>query len=118
MLYKYKSDYEKIAMGLLSFIPDLKEIVNLQTEIQWYEADDSRILYLWKNENSDFVGILGTEIDNDFVMIRQIAVTPTERSQGVGFMMLDELAKLYPDKKIMGSIETTALITKWEQKDD
>ena len=25
MLYKYKNDYEKIAMGLLSFIPDLKK---------------------------------------------------------------------------------------------
>ncbi len=41
MLYKYKSDYEKIAMGLLSFIPDLKEIANLKTEIEWYEADSS-----------------------------------------------------------------------------
>ncbi len=29
MLYKYKSDYEKIAMGLLSFIPDLKEFAKL-----------------------------------------------------------------------------------------
>ena len=45
MLYKYKSDYEKIAMGLLSFIPDLKEIANLKTEIEWYEADSSHVLY-------------------------------------------------------------------------
>ena len=31
MLYKYKNDYEKIAMGLLSFIPDLKEISHLKS---------------------------------------------------------------------------------------
>jgi len=118
MLYKYKSDYEKIAMGLLSFIPDLKEFANLKTEIEWYEADSSHVLYLWKNENRDFVGVLGTEINEDFIMIRQIAVTPTERSQGLCFLMLDDLAELYPDKKIMGNIEASALIAKWEHHNE
>ena len=32
MLYKYKNDYEKIAMGLLSFIPDLNGIVLKMTD--------------------------------------------------------------------------------------
>ena len=118
MLYKYKSDYEKIAMGLLSFIPDLKEIANLKTEIEWYEADSSHVLYLWKNENRDFVGVLGTEINEDFIIVRQIAVTPTERSQGLCFLMLDNLAELYPDKKIMGNIEASSLIAKWEHHNE
>ncbi len=108
MLYKYKSDYEKIAMGLLSFIPDLKEFANLKTEIEWYEADSSHVLYLWKNENRDFVGVLGTEINEDFIMIRQ----------GLCFLMLDDLAELYPDKKIMGNIEASALIAKWEHHNE
>ena len=50
MLYKYKNDYEKIAMGLLSFIPDLKEISHLKSCFEWYRAEDDRHLYLWKNE--------------------------------------------------------------------
>lgn len=118
MLYKYKGDYEKIAMGLLSFIPDLKEIANLQTEIEWYEGDTDRILYLWKNENGDFTGIVGTEINDDFIMVRHISVTPAERNQGVSFLMLDELAALYPEKKLMGNLEASSLITKWEQHDE
>ena len=48
MLYKYKDSYKKIAMGLLSFIPDLKDISHLQTELDWYQKDASRFLYLWK----------------------------------------------------------------------
>ena len=54
MLYKYKDSYKKIAMGLLSFIPDLMDISHLQTELDWYQKDASRFLYLWKNENGDF----------------------------------------------------------------
>ena len=72
-------------MGLLSFIPDLKEFANLKTEIEWYEADSSHVLYLWKNENRDFVGVLGTEINEDFIMVRQIAVTPNGKKSRVVF---------------------------------
>ncbi|HJF30067.1 MAG TPA: N-acetyltransferase, partial [Ligilactobacillus saerimneri] len=56
MLYKYKNDYQKIAMGLLSFIPDLKDFARLKQEIDWYQAEDNRALFLWKNEDEDFTG--------------------------------------------------------------
>lgn len=45
MLVKYKNDYEKIAMGLLSFIPDLKDVGHLKTELKMYTEDDSHALY-------------------------------------------------------------------------
>ncbi len=32
--------------------------------------------------------------------------------------MLDDLAELYPDKKIMGNIEASALIAKWEHHNE
>ena len=38
MLYKYKNDYEKIAMGLLSFIPDLKVQTMLTSESTMKDA--------------------------------------------------------------------------------
>ena len=54
MLYKYKDDYRKVAMGLLSFIPELKEIPHLKKELAWYDADENRNLFLWKNDNGNF----------------------------------------------------------------
>ena len=36
MLVKYRKDYEKIAMGLLSYLPDLRNLKNLQEEMSLY----------------------------------------------------------------------------------
>ena len=99
MLYKYKNDYEKIAMGLLSFIPDLKEISHLKSCFEWYRAEDDRHLYLWK-----------------LVMLRHISVTPAERNHGVCFKVMDALSRLYPDYELMGSLETAGLLSKWENQ--
>ncbi|KRM91002.1 RibT protein [Liquorilactobacillus cacaonum DSM 21116] len=118
MLYKYKNDYEKITMGLLSFIPDLKEFSHLKTELNWYNSTKERCLYLWKNENGDFIGVVGVEISDDILMVRHIAITPTERNEGVSFAMLNGLCELYPGRKMMGSIETARLIAKWEHRND
>ncbi|WP_432740078.1 N-acetyltransferase [Ligilactobacillus agilis] len=118
MLYKYKDSYKKIAMGLLSFIPDLKDISHLQTELDWYQKDGSRFLYLWKNENGDFSGVVGFELVNKQVIVRHIALSPAERNEGVTYKILDELANLYPEAKMMGSLEIAAIITKWEQRKD
>ncbi|KRN88895.1 GNAT family N-acetyltransferase [Ligilactobacillus ceti] len=118
MLYKYKSDYEKIAMGLLSFIPDLKDIAHLQSEIKWYTAEDDRSLFLWKNPNGDFIGILGVEITDDLLIIRHIAVSPSARNEGLTYAMLSDLAARYPHCKLMGNIETASIINKWECKKD
>lgn len=118
MLVKYKNDYKKIAMGLLSFIPDLKEVSRLETEIEWYQKDENRILYLWKNENLDFTGIVGVEVSQDIVMVRQIALTPSERGRNVCYQILDALDSNYPDHKMMGSLEVAPMITKWEQRNE
>ena len=118
MLYKYKDSYKKIAMGLLSFIPDLKDISHLQTELDWYQKDASRFLYLWKNENGDFSGVVGFELVNKQVIVRHIALSPAERNEGVTYKILDELATLYPEAKMMGSLEIAGIITKWEQRKD
>lgn len=118
MLYKYKDSYKKIAMGLLSFIPDLKDISHLQTELDWYQKDASRFLYLWKNENGDFSGVVGFELVNKQVIVRHIALSPAERNEGVTYKILDELATLYPEAKMMGSLEIAAIITKWEKRKD
>lgn len=115
MLYKYKNDYEKIAMGLLSFIPDLKEISHLKSCFEWYRAEDDRHLYLWKNEEGDFIAIAGVEADESskIVMLRHISVIPAERNHGVCFEVLDALKKMYPGYEVMGSLETAGLVSRW-----
>ncbi|WP_243676524.1 hypothetical protein [Secundilactobacillus collinoides] len=54
MLLKYRSDYEKVAMGLLSFVPTLKQIDRLQAELQWYQHGEHRQLLLWRDANRIF----------------------------------------------------------------
>ncbi|KRN86928.1 GNAT family N-acetyltransferase [Ligilactobacillus acidipiscis] len=115
MLYKYKSGYKKIAMGLLSFIPNLKEVSRLSTEVEWYESQDDRCLFLWKNEDGDFCGIIGAEIDDKIIMVRHVAVSPQYREEGVSFAMFSALAQRYPEHKMMGSFEVAPLLTKWEK---
>ena len=116
MLYKYKNDYQKIAMGLLSFIPDLKDFARLKQEIDWYQAEDNRALFLWKNEDEDFTGIIGVELNDEFIIVRQIAVSPAQRNEGVTYKMLTALSERLPNLKLMGKMETASFVTKWEQK--
>ena len=116
MLYKYKNDYQKIAMGLLSFIPDQKDFARLKQEIDWYQAEDNRALFLWKNEDEDFTGIIGVELNDEFIIVRQIAVSPAQRNEGVTYKMLTALSERLPNLKLMGNMETSSFVTKWEQK--
>ncbi|MBO1915326.1 N-acetyltransferase, partial [Microvirga sp. 3-52] len=48
MLIRYKKTYEKIAMGLLSYMPGEHSVKELQETIQMYETEDDWQLYLWK----------------------------------------------------------------------
>ncbi|WP_409022500.1 N-acetyltransferase [Dellaglioa sp. P0083] len=116
MLIKYKNDYEKIAMGLLSFIPDLKDVTRINLAIKGYQDTENRDLYLWKNEAGNFTGIVGIENDGNVVVVRAISLSPDERHKKVSFLILSAVLSLYPDKKIMGTIDTTKLIEKWEMQ--
>ena len=80
MLVKYKNDYEKIAMGLLSFVPDLKPLDHLQTEMALYQNDPEYLLYLWRPADSqDFAGVVGIQRSQDIILVRHISLMPSER---------------------------------------
>ena len=117
MLLDYKNDYEKISMGLLSFVPDLKDVSRLQDEMDWYQSKEDRKLYLWKSEDTqDIIGVIGVEIGNDMIMLRHISINPSFRNEGISYKMLEALERRFPQKKIMGTLETSALVAKWEQE--
>lgn len=114
MLIRYKKTFEKIAMGLLSFMPNEKDIKKLQQTIKQYESDENWRLFLWK-EDEDIIGLLGgIWIDESTIIIHHISVNPSHRSQGIGKNMVKALKELYPNKHITANEETKDFFHKCE----
>ena len=80
MLVKYRKDYEKIAMGLLSFLPELRDYDQLASAIK-FSLDKNYQIYLWKDtEDNHFIGIIVIEVGEKYVLVRHLSFTPTDRS--------------------------------------
>lgn len=98
MLIRYKKNLEKIAMGLLSFMPQDKGVKKLQQTIKEYETNPNWHLFLWKEED-DVLGAIGIKIENDInAVIQHISVNPSHRNTGIGQKMVEEINNLYKDK--------------------
>ncbi|WP_163537694.1 GNAT family N-acetyltransferase [Gracilibacillus sp. YIM 98692] len=94
MLIRFKKRFEKIAMGLLSFMPDEKEVKKLQYTIKEYEENDQWQLFLWKVEE-DVLGAIGVEIENNTVTVQHITVNPSHRNMGIGKNMVNAVKDYY-----------------------
>lgn len=107
MLIRYKKSQEKIAMGLLSFMPKDNDVKSLQATIQEYETNEDWHLYFWRYDD-DIIGLIGLKIDNDLrAIIQHISVNPSFRNTGIGCRMVDEIRKLYGDDYDVGGDEET-----------
>lgn len=116
MLVNYKDDYKKIAMGFLSYEPDLKDLENLKTELQLYTNDKVHRLFLYREGDANFCGVVGIECGDTYVLVRHLSLSPAVRNDGTVDRLLDELKKKVAPRKIMASIENTPLILKWEER--
>ncbi|SOC38139.1 GNAT family N-acetyltransferase [Ureibacillus acetophenoni] len=94
MLVRYKKSFEKIAMGLLSFMPYEKEVKHLMETMEKYEQDDCWHLFLWK-KGEEYIGIVGVAVDGNIATVQHISVIPSHRGEGVALAMLQELSKQY-----------------------
>ncbi|GAE35839.1 GNAT family N-acetyltransferase [Halalkalibacter akibai] len=94
MLVPYKTTNQKIAMGLLSFMPEEKDVKKLLKTIERYDSDPNWKLYLWKKE--DFVGVIGIFIKEDRAYLEHVCVNPSFRHEGIGRAMLNELRRILP----------------------
>lgn len=113
MLIRYKKGFEKIAMGLLSFMPNEKDLKKLQQTMKQYEASDDWQLFLWKEE--DVIGLIGIKLEDDSELeIQHISVNPSHRHQGIGKTMVKAIKDLYPNKKVKSTPETSQFIEKCE----
>lgn len=115
MLIRYKKTFEKIAMGLMSFMPTEKDLKKLQQTMKEYETEENRQLFLWKEE--DIIGLIGAQYhrDTNALEILHISVNPSHRFQGVGKRMVNALKEMYPDKSIISNKHTAAFIEKCNQ---
>lgn len=111
MLVRYKKSFEKIAMGLLSFMPQEKDVKRLMETIQAYEQDDNWQLYLWK-KNEEYVGIVGVLAEDSVGVIQHITVVPSYRGEGVALEMLQELLDSGQFQKLEANEETEPFIKK------
>lgn len=116
MLISYNEDYEKITMGLLSYISDFKDPERLLEELSLYEDDPNRKIYLWQSEETrNLIAVLGIEEEKDIVLLRHIAIDPSFRKEGLIYILLDHLVEKIDDKKIVGTLETASIISKWQK---
>lgn len=110
MLIRYKKAYEKIAMGLLSFMPNEKDLKKLQSTMKKYENETDWQLFLWKEE--DITGLIGVTLEDDQVYVQHISVNPSHRHEGIGTRMLHSLIEMYKEKEILPTEHTEAFFEK------
>lgn len=112
MLYKYKKDYEKIVMGFLSYLTDFKNIRNLKDEMKLYNQTDEYQIFLYRPEpDQDFVGIVGIQMTEQFVMLRYISLAPNYRDQKNEFNLLADLAHAFPNDEVLATPEYARLLS-------
>ncbi len=69
--------------------------------MNWFTQSDQRPMYLWRSENEHFIGIVCLEIGSNFVLVRRLSFTPTERTGRNIFGLLTAVHNMYPDKKLL-----------------
>ena len=117
MLLRYKKTYEKIAMGLLSYMPSEKSVKKLQETIQRYETDANWQLYLMKKDE-DFIGLIGIEINENDYTLHHLSVNPSFRGEGIGKEMVSNLEILFPEKECISTEYTKSFLKKCTEKEE
>ncbi|WP_018922160.1 GNAT family N-acetyltransferase [Salsuginibacillus kocurii] len=109
MLAKYKPSHRKIAMGLLSYMPEEKDVKVLLETIRRYEEDESWRLYLWKQDD-DIVAVAGLFFkDEQHAELQHLCVNPSYREEGIGGQLINTLLERL-DVKITGTDNTQTFL--------
>lgn len=117
LLASYRKEQRKIAMGLLSFHQKLTEYQLLLKEIDMYEQDERLQLFLWTpHGEKNIQGIVGIELQSEeAITLHDISIIPSFRGEAMGFILLDELAELYSETKIYGTLATSSYLSRWKE---
>ncbi|WP_251550821.1 GNAT family N-acetyltransferase [Neobacillus muris] len=111
MLMKYKSAYQKIAMGLLSFFPEHRDLERLLVTMKEYITESNRQLFLWK-EQEGFIGLIGVRIGENQIQVTHICVNPSHRNQGLGKRIVRALQEHYSKVPLTGDEATSEFLSR------
>lgn len=112
MLVRYKKNLEKIAMGLLSFMPQEKDLKKLQESMHAYENNPHWHLFLWK-KGDDYVGLIGVETsEEECLVVQHISVSPSHRGEGIGKEMVSKVTQLLPCNEVKAAEITKPFLEK------
>lgn len=115
MLVAYQKNYQKIVMGLLSFESDLQDYDRLKEEVTWGQQPGYQI-YLWKKQSLDqFIAVMIVQTGLDYVLLRRISFSPSERSGREMYRFISAVAEKFPNKRMMGTLKTQSLVTNWQR---
>ncbi|MFW5442386.1 GNAT family N-acetyltransferase [Aerococcus urinaeequi] len=118
MLVPYIGRYEKIVMGLLSYIPEFKEFSDLKEEMDKINQEERKI-YLWKEADSDnIIGLVGFDQhdDTDTLVVRYLSINPSFREEGLTYDLLTALKKEFPVYSLTGVISLSTILSKWTKR--
>lgn len=118
MLVPYIGRYEKIVMGLLSYIPEFKEFSELKEEMDKINHEERKI-YLWKEADSDnIIGLVGFDQhdDTDTLVVRYLSINPSFREEGLTYDLLTALKKEFPVYSLTGVISLSTILSKWTKR--
>lgn len=111
MLVRYKKSLEKIAMGLLSLMPEEKEVKHLMETMQKYEEKEDWQLFLWKNDD-EYVGIIGISLIGSVATVQHLTVLPNYRGEGIAQSMVKALFDLDQVDEITSNESTAQFVGK------
>ncbi|WP_033542553.1 GNAT family N-acetyltransferase [Planococcus sp. CAU13] len=116
VLTRYKKANEKIAMGLLSFMPREQNLVVLKKTMERYANDPGWQLYLCKRDD-DCIGVIGIELDDHTFNVHHICVDPSFRNEGVGHFMVEKVQDFHEPLALSTTSETKDFLAKcWEKQ--
>src|SRR5699024_10988096 len=112
MLVRYKNDNETVAMGLMSFMPNEKDVKHLQHTMQAYNTNPNWHLYLWRKDEKN-IGAIDLIIEDTFEMVVQhLSVDTSCRIMFVARKMVDEILLIYGSQYNIVSDDLTQLFLK------
>lgn len=97
-------------MGLLSYLADFKNLENLKEEMHLNQADNDFKFYLYRNDDMNIVGVLGTQESKKFIIIRYLSLAPGFRDDKNKKKIMAELRQKFINKKITALPEYTYLL--------
>lgn len=118
MLVKYRDDFKKNAMGLLSYVPGLRDVNRLDNEFSWYASSPTRELLLWRDGNGHFTALVGVEHTYGVLVLRYVSITPSYRNGPLLFTVLDAVKQYYPNEILMGTIAGQKIVNAWRRNHD